>query len=189
MNKPEFIILGGSAGSFQVIFGIIKELPANFDVPILILIHRGKDRDTHIEEVIAHQSRVKVQEVKDKENIIKGTVYLAPADYHVLIEPEKIFSLDNSEPVLFSRPSIDVSMQSASEVYGSKLLAVLFSGANRDGAKGMELIKNRGGQIFVQDPKDAEVDTMPLAAIQRNAGIKIKHTTEIESLIINISKT
>jgi two-component system chemotaxis response regulator CheB len=134
MNKPEFIILGGSAGSFQVIFGIIKKLPANFDVPILIVMHRGKDKNTHVEEVIAQQSKVKVQEVKDKERIINGTVYLAPPDYHVLIEPEKIFSLDNSEPVLFSRPSIDVSMQSAAEVYKKKLLAILFSGANSDGA-------------------------------------------------------
>nr|MBC7611780.1 chemotaxis protein CheB [Pseudopedobacter sp.] len=187
MNKSEFIILGGSAGSFQVIFEIIKKLPANFNIPILVVIHRGKDKNTHIEEVIAHQSSVKVQEVKDKENIINGIVYLAPADYHVLIEPEKIFSLDNSEPILFSRPSIDVSMQSAAEVYGSKLLAVLFSGANSDGAAGMEVIKNRGGQIFVQDPKDAEVDTMPLAALQKNAGIKKMHNKEIESLLINIS--
>ena len=186
MNKPELIILGGSAGSFQVIFGIIKKLPANFDVPILVVIHRGKDKNTHIEEVIAHQSRVKVQEVKDKENIINGVVYLAPADYHVLIEPEKIFSLDNSEPVLFSRPSIDVSMKSAAEVYNKNLLAVLFSGANSDGASGIGIIKNRGGQIFVQHPKDAEVDTMPLAAIQKNPEIKIMHTTEIESLMINI---
>jgi two-component system chemotaxis response regulator CheB len=186
MNKPEFIILGGSAGSFQVIFGIIKKLPANFDVPILIVMHRGKDKNTHVEEVIAQQSKVKVQEVKDKERIINGTVYLAPPDYHVLIEPEKIFSLDNSEPVLFSRPSIDVSMQSAAEVYKKKLLAILFSGANSDGAVGMEIIKNRGGQIFVQHPKEAEVDTMPLAAIQQNAEIKKMYTQEIESLLINI---
>lgn len=187
MKKPKFIILGGSAGSFQVIFGIIKKLPSNFSIPILIVIHRGKYKNTHIEEVITQQSKLKVKEVKDKELIENGVVYLAPADYHVLIEKERIFALDISEPVLFSRPSINVCMESAAEVYKDELLAILFSGANKDGAEGLKKIKNHEGKIFVQHPEDAEVATMPLAALKENVEIIKLHTKEIESLLINIS--
>jgi two-component system chemotaxis response regulator CheB len=188
MKKPSFILLGGSAGSFKVIFDIIKNLPLNFNIPILVVIHRGKNGNIQIDELISDQCKVKVEEVKDKTVITNGVVYLAPADYHVLIEHEKIFALDNSEPILFSRPSIDVSMQSAAEVYNKDLMAILFSGSNSDGALGLKKIKSQGGTIIVQHPEDAEFDIMPLAALEHNFNIKKLYTKEIESLLINFSR-
>lgn len=187
MKKPELIILAGSAGSFQVIFGIIKKLPKHFKIPILVVIHRGKEQSNNIGEVLSSSCNLSIKEVEDKDKIEKGIVYLAPSDYHVLVENDKVYSLDISEPVLFSRPSIDITLESAAEVYKKKLMAFLFSGANKDGAKGLLKTKNHGGSSFVQHPSDAEVDIMPLAAIELNAYTKILHTKEIETLLLSFS--
>ena len=186
MKKPELIILAGSAGSFQVIFKLINALPANFLVSILIVIHRGKTANHNIEDLWNNASKILVKEINDKDEIKKSTIYLCPPDYHLLIEKEKVFSLDVSEPIMFSRPSIDLTMQSASAVYKDKLLAILFSGANRDGAKGMLEVKNQGGETIVQNPEEAEVETMPLAAISLNACTQILKIKEIENLLLSL---
>lgn len=187
MRKPELIILAGSAGSFQIIFKLIKALPAQFQIPILIILHRGKSSNHKIESVWNNACKIPVREINDKDEIKKATVYLCPPDYHIFIEKEKVFSLDVSEPILFSRPSIDLTMQSAAEVYKDKLLAVLFSGANHDGAAGMLEIKNQGGETIVQNPEEAEVSTMPLAALSLNASTQTLKIKEIETLLLSFT--
>ena len=183
MRKPELIILAGSAGSYKPIFDVVKKLPQDFPIPILIVIHRGKGINHNITDVLNTACALTIKEVSDKENIEKGNVYLVPADYHVLIEQNKTFALDNSELVLFSRPSIDVTMFSAAEVYKNSLMAILFSGANRDGSEGLLKIKNQGGFYFVQHLEDAEVKDMPSSALALDSNIKQLHNEEIEILL------
>ncbi|MEO5911260.1 MAG: chemotaxis protein CheB [Pelobium sp.] len=187
MKKPELIILAGSAGSFKIIFEIIRKLPKQFQIPVLVVIHRGKEKNNNIEEILSKTSNLIVKQVSDKDEIEKGIIYLAPPDYHLLVEKDKVFSLDISEPVMFSRPCIDITFESAADVYKKGIMAFLFSGANKDGAKGLLKIKNQGGFSYVQHPIDAEVDTMPLAAIELNACTEILHTKEIEALILSFS--
>lgn len=168
-NELELVILAGSAGSFTIIMNIVKGLPVSFDFPILIIIHRNYSFKYNIDDILAERSNLLIREIRDKEEILNGVAYLAPPNYHVLIEKEKIFSLDISEKVLHSRPSIDVSFESAAEIFKDKILAVLFSGASADGAEGLLTIKNAGGITIVQDPEEASFKIMPNAAISINA--------------------
>ncbi|TKB95514.1 chemotaxis protein CheB [Pedobacter cryophilus] len=188
MKTPELIILAGSAGAFHVIYELVKKLPASYAIPVVVVMHRGKKQDNNLEGLWNNASEIIVKEITDKDEIKGGIVYLCPSDYHLFIEKEKVFSLDVSEPVLFSRPSIDLTIQSAAEVYKSKLLAILFSGANQDGALGLLKSKSLGGETIAQDPNEAEVDTMPLAAITLNAVNKTLKTKEIELLMLSFAK-
>lgn len=188
MSSPELIILAGSAGSYQPIFTIVKTLPKDFPIPVLIVMHRGKGLNHNITEVLNANSVISIKEVSDKEAIEKGNIYLVPADYHVLIEQNRTFAIDNSEPVLFSRPSIDVTLNSAIEVYKNRLMAILFSGANKDGAAGLLKLKNQGGFSYVQHLEDAEVKTMPMAALSLANDIKQLHNEEIIKLLQSFIK-
>ena len=188
MKTPSLIILAGSAGAFHVIYELVKKLPAFYPIPVLVIMHRGKNQDNNLEDLWNNASKILVKEITDKDEIKGGIVYLCPSDYHLFIEKEKVFSLDVSEPVFYSRPSIDLTIKSAAEVYKNKLLAILFSGANQDGALGLFTVKNLGGETIVQDPNEAEVNTMPLAAITINAVNQTLKTKEIETLMLSFAK-
>src|SRR5690606_1386033 len=129
------------------------------------VIHRNARYETNIETTLETQCRLTIKVAEDKEPIRPATVYFAPAGYHVLVEPDHRLSLDISDPVNFCRPSIDVTMQSTADVYGAATMAILLSGANQDGAEGMSTIQKMGGLCIVQHPEDAEIPTMPEAAI------------------------
>jgi len=182
-SNSEIILLGGSAGSFAPIFNIIKLLPENFDKAVVVIIHRGKNNLSDIENLFNDNCRILVSEIYDKDKIITGRVYIAPANYHTLIEKDKTFALDVSERVWYSRPSIDVTFESAAMAYGEKCAAILFSGANQDGAQGLLKLRSRGGLTIVQDPQDAEINTMPQAAIDINAGEYVLKTSQILNLM------
>lgn len=167
MRRAKLIIIGGSAGSLQVIMSIIAAIGPGFPLPILIVVHRNGVVDSSLEELFSTKTRATVKEVEEKEIIIDGTIYLAPADYHVLIEADRTFSLDYSERVNFSRPSIDVTFRCAADVYQKDLACVILSGGNADGAEGMEYVKGKGGLVVVQDPISAEVPYMPQHAVAR----------------------
>ena len=124
-----------------------------------------------------------IKEVEEKEPILPGVVYLCPADYHVLVEKDFTFSLDYSERVNYSRPSIDVTMRSAADVYGEGLIALLLSGGNADGSDGMAYVQNKGGVTVVQDPETAEVPYMPQQAILRMAVDLVVSTEELPGLM------
>lgn len=181
-RKSELLVLGGSAGSFKHIFNAVRVFPVNLNKTVLIIIHRKKNFFSEIENLFAENSRMSLREVSDKDVIYKNTVYIAPANYHTLIESKNSFGLDVSEAVWYSKPSIDVSFECAAEVFKNKCTAVLFSGANEDGARGLLALRNRGALTIVQDPGEAEMPEMPQAAINLNAAEYILKTGDIFEL-------
>ena len=168
INKGKLIVIGGSSGSLQVILHILGRLPKDYPIPVLLIIHRSSSSDSMLLDLLVSKSNIPVREVEEKDKILPSCVYLAPADYHVLIEKDETFTLDYSEKLNFSRPSIDVSFISASVVYREKLTGILLSGANEDGAEGLKEIKEQGGHTIIQHPDEAIVNYMPLQASYRS---------------------
>jgi two-component system chemotaxis response regulator CheB len=146
-------------------------------------MHRKKNFFSEIEGLFAEKSKISLKEISDKEPIRKNTIYIAPANYHTLIEKSGNFSLDVSDDVWYSRPSIDVTFESAADAYGDRCTAILFSGANQDGAAGLLKLRNSGALTIVQDPAEAEMSDMPQAAIDNNAAEYIMKTPEITELL------
>ncbi|MFD2598819.1 chemotaxis protein CheB [Sphingobacterium corticis] len=167
IRNIDILLIGGSAGSLQVIFNLLPQLNENIGFPIIVVIHRKAAPGSHLEAVFKKYTNMPVYEIEDKMPLRANTVYLAPADYHVLIESRTELALDYSEKMNYSRPSIDVTFQSASEVFGSNVAALLLSGANHDGVRGLKFIKRNGGLALVQDPKTAEVNAMPTGAVDK----------------------
>ncbi len=188
LKNSELLILGCSAGGFLLVYNFLLQLPENFPLPVLIIIHRSRSYKSLIEEHLNFRSHLEIKMAEDKEEIKRGTVYFAPPDYHLLVEPDRTLSLDNSEPVHFCRPAIDVTFQTAADTYQEKLLAILLSGANTDGADGMQYISELKGLTIVQAPDEAEVDTMPKAAIERGNIDLVLKMDEITTLINSIIK-
>lgn len=178
-RTTEVLLIGGSAGSFKILFQIVKCLPPNPDKIVIIVIHRKRNFLSEIEKLFAEHSNMKLREVQDKDVLKKNTIYIAPANYHTLIEKEGYFSLDVSEAVWYSKPSIDVTFESAAEVYEKQCMAILLSGANHDGAAGMLKLRNNGAVTIAQHPMDAEMDEMPAAAIKIGAAEYVLRTDEI----------
>ena len=167
INKPyKALIIGGSAGSFQVIVQILSNLPDHFPLPILLSLHRLKHVRNGFVEALSIKSKIKIVEPHDKQLIKPGIAYLAPANYHMLVDIDKRISLSTSMQVNHSRPSIDLSFQTAAEVYRDKLVGVILSGANKDGAYGLKKVYDNKGYTVVQDPNDSQITTMPRAAMQ-----------------------
>jgi two-component system chemotaxis response regulator CheB len=163
--SKQCVVIGGSAGGLPGMMYILGRLRPDFPAPIVIVLHRSNDRDSTLTTLLSHKTTLTVKEAEDKETIEPGTIYIAPADYHLLIEKDYSFSLDHSEKVQFSRPSIDVTIQTAAEAYGSGLIAILLSGANADGTAGLKDVRRHGGISIVQDPAEALVSFMPQSAI------------------------
>jgi two-component system chemotaxis response regulator CheB len=181
-RKSEFLLLGGSAGSFKAIYSAVKVFPADLNKAVLVIIHRRKNFFSEIEKLFAESSRMSLREISDKDVIKNNTVYIAPANYHTLIEKDRSFSLDVSDAIWYSKPSIDVAFDSASDIYCDKCTAVLFSGANADGAEGLLRLRNNGALTIVQDPKEAEMAEMPQAAVDLKAAQFVLSTSEILEL-------
>ncbi|RYZ28501.1 MAG: chemotaxis protein CheB [Chitinophagaceae bacterium] len=181
-NQYELLLIGGSAGSLDVLIQLLPALDKKLDLAIVIVLHR-KAGESLLVDLLNDKTAWTVKEAEDKEDIQKRTIYVAPPDYHLLIEKDKTLSLDFSEKVHFSRPSIDVSFETAAEAYGSSLMAVLLSGANSDGAEGLRQIKQAGGTTIVQNPKEAAVAYMPQQAIELTKVDYIAGTTEISAII------
>lgn len=170
----DIILIGGSAGSMPVFFQLLNALPEDFPIPIVLIIHRARNINSEMDKLLSSGGRQKkIIEPEDKTPITNGGVYLAPQNYHLLIEEEESFGLDYSDEIHFSRPSIDVSFQSAARVYRNKTLAVVLSGANKDGANGLEAVLEEGGTGIVQMPSTAQYPAMPNAAKQQNPNVLI----------------
>lgn len=162
-------------------------LPAEFSLPIVIAQHRGNDSDAGLCEYLGKYSSLPVCEPDDKEPLLGGHVYLAPRDYHLLIE-NRSFALSTVPPVRFARPSIDVLFESAADAFGAQTIAVVLTGANTDGANGAAAIKSRGGMIIVQDPDSADCPNLPAAAIRQATPDWILPLNQIGPQLIALSK-
>jgi two-component system chemotaxis response regulator CheB len=160
------VIIGGSAGSFQVITRILSSMPKDFPIPVLLCLHRLKHVRSGFVEALSLKSSIPVEEPYDKESLKPGKAYLAPANYHMFVELANRIALSTEETVNHSRPSIDLSFITAANAYRDKLIGIILSGANKDGAMGLRKVRENGGVTIVQDPNECEVKTMTQSALQ-----------------------
>jgi two-component system chemotaxis response regulator CheB len=185
-HAVEAVVIGASAGGVHALLALLSGLPAHFSLPIIAVLHLPKERDSRLADVFQQRLGMTVREAADKETIAPSTLYFAGSGYHLSIETDRTFSLSCEEPVHYSRPSIDVLMESAADAYGASLAGVLLTGANFDGAAGLARIKQRGGLTAVQDPAEAQVATMPQAAIRKLRPNLILTLERIRQLLIQL---
>lgn len=174
------IVIGGSAGSFQIVTRILSVLPDTLNMPVFLSLHRLKHIRSGFLEALSLRSNLPIIEPDDKEQIKSGIAYLAPANYHMYIELGNRIALSTEDPVHHSRPSIDLSFITASNVYRDKLIGIILSGANSDGAVGLKKIKENNGLAIVQDPDDCQVRTMTETSMKIT---KVDHVFKSEDII------
>ena len=165
MPSIEAIVIGASAGGVEALLNILTPLREGFGLPIVVVLHLPDERRSHLAEVFARRVALPVLEASDKSRIEAGTLYFAAPGYHLSVEQDRSFSLSLEDRVHYSRPAIDYLFESAADANVPKLAAVMLTGANRDGAHGLAQVKRRGGLTVVQDPDEAQVATMPQAAL------------------------
>lgn len=159
------LVIGGSAGSIDVLLKVLPGLKHHLKFPIVVVLHRKSSSESSLSDLFSSKTTLPISEIEDKQKMEPGHIYIAPADYHVLFEKNFLLSLDYSEKVNYSRPSIDVTFESAAEIYKDKTICLLLSGANSDGSAGVKAIKDNGGIVLVQDPDTADSPYMPAQAI------------------------
>lgn len=182
----KLIVIGASLGGMSAMQNILAALPVNLQAAVVLVLHRDRDSGETLSGLLQSRCALPVAEPEDKEPILSGRVYLAPADFHLLIN-EDCFSVSAEEPVKYARPSIDVLFESAADAFGDRTIGVILTGANDDGATGMAAIKNSGGFTIVQEPKTAECPHMPQAAIAARAVDYIMPLEEIGPLLAKIA--
>lgn len=180
------VVIGGSAGSFQVITKILNSLPKNFPLPVLLSLHRLKHVRSGFVEALSIKSKIPIVEPYDKETIKPGQGYLAPSNYHMYVELNKRIALSTEEPVNHSRPSIDLTFETAAQAYRDKIIGIILSGANRDGAYGLKKLKQLGGTAIVQDPNECQVKTMTEASLKLTAVDHIFTTQQIINFLLQL---
>ncbi|HIE5355352.1 TPA: chemotaxis protein CheB [Stenotrophomonas maltophilia] len=163
---PEVMVVGASAGGVAALQAVVQALPAGLSVPVLVVLHVPRDRNSRIVEVLAPHCAVPVREAEDKQPIERGTVTFAPPDYHLLVEDRSSVALSIDPPVLYSRPAIDPLFESAAAVFGPRVLALLLTGASSDGSEGVAAVREAGGRAWLQCPEEAEASMMPASALQ-----------------------
>jgi len=188
VSHKRVIIIGGSAGSLNALLQILPDLPVFKSFALVIVLHRRGTDDLTLESLITLKAHTEVKLIEDKVQLMPGFIYVAPSNYHLLFEKDDFFALDISEKVNYSRPSIDVSFESAAEVYGPNLIGILLSGSNTDGTKGLKAIQEAGGTIIIQDPKSAEMPYMPSNALLNMTPDYILNTEDILKFIISVDK-
>lgn len=189
MKPSLLVVIGGSAGSLQAILQLLPSLDVPLGAAIIIILHRQSHYDSVLTELLSVKTGLEVKEAEEKEPILPGVIYIAPADYHLLIESDHTFSLDYSEKVNFSRPSIDVTFSAAATVYGKHLAALLLSGANADGTEGLQTVKAMGGLTAIHNPLNAEVEFMPRQAMNNVEVDYILEITEMAGFINRFAAT
>lgn len=166
--SPEAIVIGGSLGAIEALAVLLPRVNRRTRAAVVVLVHLPQGRPSLLADVFRPKAAVEVQEVEDKQPVLPGVIWFAPADYHLSIELDRTFSLSVEPPVRHSRPSIDVLFESAAAVYRERLVAIVLTGANDDGAAGARAVRDAGGFVIVQAPSDAAAGRMPLAAIEQS---------------------
>jgi two-component system chemotaxis response regulator CheB len=180
---PGLVVVGGSLGGFQAVKQVLHDLPADFPSPLVLVLHRSSNTGDGLSSLLQQHSRLAVAEAEDKEPLGAGRVYLAPAGYHLLIEPGSL-ALSTEAPVNFARPSIDVLFESAAEAYGPGLTGLILTGSSRDGAAGLASIKQHGGLALVQDPAASESAILPRAALAATAVDRVLSLDQIGPFLV-----
>lgn len=188
MTPIELVAIGASWGGMTAIKRVLEPLPAGFAAAVVIAQHRQPDAGDRLAGLLGAQCSLVVAEAEDKQALEPGVVLLAPPDYHLLVEPGAV-ALSVDEPVHFSRPSIDVLLQSAAEAYGDRAAGIVLTGANADGAIGLAWIAARGGTAIVQDPETAARREMPAAALAATPAAKVVTLDEIGRLLVELVQT
>ena len=188
LHPVRAIVIGASAGGVEALLALLTGLPPDFRLPIIAVLHLPPDRDSRLAEIFQHRLPIAVREASDKEAIAPGTLYFAGSGYHLLVETDHSFSLSCEAPVHYSRPSIDVLMESAADAWGAALAGILLTGANYDGAAGLARIRRQGGITVVQDPAEARVATMPEAAIRQLQPSFILPLAGIRNLLLELDQ-
>lgn len=181
------VAIGTSWGGLAALTKLLGDLPMDFGIPVVVVQHRSKDSERLLVQLLQDATDMKVGEIEDKDPLTPGTVHVAPANYHVLIE-QGYASLTVEEPVRYSRPSIDVMFSSAADTYGTAAIGVVLTGANEDGARGLAHIVKRGGLALVQDPKTAEIPIMPQAAIRAVPSAEVLSLETLGPRLIALSR-
>jgi len=188
LPRVEAIVVGASAGGVEALLTLLGSLRAGFGLPIIIVLHLPEERRSQLVEVFARRLALPVAEAIDKQDIMPGTVYFATPGYHLSVEQDRSLSLSLEDRLHHSRPSIDFLFESAADAYGPALAAVLLTGANHDGARGLAQVKRQGGLTVVQDPDDAQVDTMPRAALKTHQPDYILPIHGIGRLLVELER-
>ena len=179
MDRYEAVVIGCSAGGLEVLLRLLEPLPQNFPLPVIIASHITVDGGGLLVQVLRAHCAMAVEEPVDKQPVLPGSIYVAPANYHLLVESDRSFALSVDQRVCCVRPSIDVLFSAAADAWGERLVAALLTGANDDGAMGMKAVRAAGGLTLVQDPMTALADTMPLSAIKADSDHKVLVPEEI----------
>jgi len=179
MNVFEAVVVGSSAGGIRALENLLSPLPNDFPLPIIVVQHLHPESESYLPKILATHCALPVKQAEEREIIQAGRVYIAPPNYHLLIEEDHSFSLSLEPPVRYARPSVDVMFETAVYAYRDKLIGIILTGANDDGSYGVKKLKQMGGYVIVQDPKTAEAEAMPKSAI---AAAKVDKILPIEQV-------
>jgi two-component system chemotaxis response regulator CheB len=185
MTDYQLVVIGCSWGGFQGLRRLFSDLPADFPIPIVVVQHRLAQANDGLDESMQSASAIPIMDVTDKEPLVGGAVYLAPSDYHTIIDGKSL-ALSTEDAVNFARPSIDVLFETAANSYGDSLIAVILTGANDDGAQGLRRVKDLGGYTIVQDPGSAVRREMPDAALAQVRPDLVAHLEEIGPHLVQL---
>lgn len=189
VNPPEkIVVIGGSKGGINAIQTILSGIDSPFPHPVVLVLHRMSFMEDRLIHIIQHDCRIPVNEPDDKDPVLSGRLYLAPADYHLMIEDGR-FHLSIDEPVRYNRPSIDILFASAADDYGSGVTAILLTGANADGTQGLTAVKRKKGTTLVQDPETAEAPEMLRSAIAAGVADQVLSLESIAEYLAGFQKT
>lgn len=181
-------MIGSSAGGLNALKILFRGLSEGFRIPLIIVQHISADSENYLIQILNDIRVLQVKEADEKEQPMPGMAYLAPPNYHLLLEPDHTFTLTIDERVNYARPSIDVLFETAAEAYKDKLIGIILTGANNDGSRGLKRIKELGGLTIVQDPETAEVESMPRAAIQATVTDHILPLEEIAAFLNSLNE-
>ncbi len=183
MKAYEAIVIGSSAGGLHALKTLFKGLKPGFNIPIIIAQHLSPHSENYMAQFLDQLNTIKVKEADEREKIKAGYAYIAPPNFHLLIENDRTFSLTVEEKVYYARPSIDILFETAADVFHQKLIGIILTGANHDGANGIKKIQLFGGFTIAQNPGSAESDAMPKAAIKTGNVLKIMELDEIADFL------
>lgn len=186
MSSVALVVIGASWGGLAALSKLVSGMPGDFNTPVLIVQHRSRHADNLLATLLQDVTKLRVVDIEDKEPLEAGSVYVAPSNYHVLVE-EGHLSLTTDPLVRFSRPSIDVTFISAADIYRDRTIGVVLTGANDDGSRGLRRIVDLGGRGIIQDPATAESPTMPSSAVKAVPEAEVVPLERISSRLVELT--